>query len=564
MSHSDVLDGGTGNRVGRRRFVGGALGLAAAASLTAAGCSAGSPSGSSQSGGSTVVHRPSYIPAKVARPDHPATAAGADAAYLKFPHDLVTSVPEPPGKGGSFTALVLGVGGLPTPMARNAGWQQLNAALGTTLNMNIVNQPDYAAKWGTLTAGNDIPDIMYISAVPALPNVYPFLQSACANLTEFIGDDAVKDYPNLANYPSTSWNVTLFDGQVWGVPAVRSVAGFPMYVQTSLMKKLGIAEDFPKNTGDFTALCKELTDEAAGRWALGVTNDTTTGPYGMYWFQSIFRAPNNWRLNADGSLVKDIETDEYAAALEYLAGLVKAGYVSPDAKPNGDLTNDMFDGKIAMRVNSWASYQNLYTDQAFALKQTYRALPPFGHDGGKPGNLLAPGNFGYAVIKKGSDDRVKQMLGILNYFAAPFGTKEYMAVTYGKEGVDYTYNAAGSPIYTSTGNQDLVAASNPPWTYIGRAPNVLFSRNVSEFADYAYNQDLAMLKAGIADPTQGFYSPTYATKGVQLDQLIADQVTGIAAGRSSMSALAELVKTWKAQGGDQVRQEFQTKIAAAK
>lgn len=31
----------------------------------------------------------------------------------------------------------------------------------------------------------------------------------------------------------------------------------------------------------------------------------------------MFRAPNNWRLNSDGTLQKDFETDEYKAALEF-------------------------------------------------------------------------------------------------------------------------------------------------------------------------------------------------------------------------------------------------------
>jgi hypothetical protein len=34
---------------------------------------------------------------------------------------------------------------------------------------------------------------------------------------------------------------------------------------------------------------------ASALWAMGVTDDNTTGPYNMLFFQGMFRAPNNWR-----------------------------------------------------------------------------------------------------------------------------------------------------------------------------------------------------------------------------------------------------------------------------
>ena len=46
---------------------------------------------------------------------------------------------------------------MPAPVENNPGWQQLNKALGTNLVVNLVPQPDYAAKWGTVTAGGDLP-----------------------------------------------------------------------------------------------------------------------------------------------------------------------------------------------------------------------------------------------------------------------------------------------------------------------------------------------------------------------------------------------------------------------
>src|SRR5690606_13986699 len=53
--------------------------------------------------------------------------------------------------------------------------------------------------------------------------------------------------------------------------------------------------------------------------------------HGIGLAHQMFRVPNEWRLQADGSLVHEIETDEYDAATEYLVRLWKSGAFHPDA-----------------------------------------------------------------------------------------------------------------------------------------------------------------------------------------------------------------------------------------
>lgn len=92
-------------------------------------------------------------------------------------------------------------------------------------------------------------------------------------------------------------------------------------------------------------------------------------------------------------------------ALEYNRGLVEAGCVSPDVRPNLALNNDLMGGtKIAMRGNSWNGY-TLWVNTAPTIKR--RILRPFAFDGGAPGNLLGPGNFGFTAIKKGTPERAQ-------------------------------------------------------------------------------------------------------------------------------------------------------------
>ena len=504
---------------------------------------------------------PNYYPAKSAPPDILGNAKGGEPGWVNFPKDLVKSVAEVPAKGGEVTGMSIWVNAIPTPPERNTAWQQLNQRLGTTLKMNLVPQADYAAKWGTVTASGDLPDLMYVSIVPVLPNVAAFANSSCADLSSYLGGDAVKAYPNLANLPSASWNVCMINGKLWGVPISRPVTGWPMYVQTSLLEKLGMAGSYPKSADDFKAFCKALTNTAQGRWAFGSTNDTTTGPYSITWFLGVFRAPNNWRLGPNGRLTKDIESDEYKAALAYLRELVQLGYMSPDLKSNPDLTNDMFANKIVMRANAWNAYQQLYVDQAAKINQTYRIIPPFGHDGKAGGNLLGPGNFGWVLIKKSSPDRVRELLRVVDYLAAPFGSEEFMVTKFGIKDTHYTFNDKGIPNFTPQGTADLPGSPNVPWVYCGTPAPWLFSPGVPEYARFASVEENQMLDVGIADPTQGYYSPADARRGATLARLIFDRVSGIAAGRQPMSDLDQLVKDWKSQGGDEIRAEYEKAIA---
>jgi putative aldouronate transport system substrate-binding protein len=506
---------------------------------------------------------PNFYPANLAPPDIPAHPKGGAPGYINFPKNLVKSVKQTPAKGGEVSSMTLwSSGGFPTPMERNSGWQQLNKELGTSLKVNLVLQADYAAKWGTVTAGGDLPDLMYVSVVPVLPNVAAFVNASCAELSSYLGGDAVKDYPNLANLPSAAWNVCMIDGKLWGVPVCRTIAGWPAYIQTSLLEKLGMAGPYPTNADDFKAYCKALTNPAQGRWAMGVSNDNTTGPYSMSWFSGIFRAPNNWRLGSNGGLVKDIETEEYKAALIYLRELVQLGYISPDVKSNTDMQNDLFASKIVMRANFWNGYAASYVYRGFPLKQTYRTLPPFGFDGKAGTNLLSPGNFGWTVIRKGSPERIKELLRVLDYLAAPAGSEEYMVTKFGVKGQDWDYDAKGIPQLTPQGNANMSGTPSVAWDRLCASPLFLFSPVDPDFAKYASAEEAKLIDAGVTDPTQGYYSPTDARKGSQLSRLIFDEVSGIAAGRKPVSDLDQLIKDWTAQGGDQMRAEYEKAIAS--
>jgi putative aldouronate transport system substrate-binding protein len=95
---------------------------------------------------------------------------------------------------------------------------------------------------------------------------------------------------------------------------------------------------------------------------------------------------------------------------------------------------------------------------------------------------------------------------------------------------------------------------------LARPPQVNFSLDVADLGKVAHDDQGAFIAAGIADPTVGQSSPTYEAKGAQLEQMIFDRVSDIASGRSQLSDFDQLVKDWRAQGGDMARSEYQASL----
>jgi putative aldouronate transport system substrate-binding protein len=62
----------------------------------------------------------------------------------------------------------------------------------------------------------------------------------------------------------------------------------------------------------------------------------------------------------------------------------------------------------------------------------------------------------------------------------------------------------------------------------------------------------------------GLYSPTYATKGASLTMAMTDSVNGILFGRAAVNSLDALVKTWRTNGGDVIRAEYEDALMKSK
>jgi putative aldouronate transport system substrate-binding protein len=507
------------------------------------------------------VRLPTYIAAKGPKPDLPSTGPGVDDGYLAFPRaSLYKSVQQPPGEGGDVSVLTLSYYPPFTPLEQNPALQEINKQLNVTLHLNMVAPTDYLTRFNTTIAGGSLPDLMFLGVIP---NAAEFLQSQCADLTPYVSGDAIKDYPNLANLPPLAWKSTVYNGAIMGVPPPRSAPSSVLYVNRTRYDQ-EIGNTVPKNADDWKRILVQMTNPQADKWAVAAGGSGFGFGVGAAWYPGMFGAPNMWGLEPGGKLVHQRETEQFKSAVGYVRDLFAAGVYHPNSGNYGALAikDDHVAGKFAFAESTWtATYPDFWHRGAAANPPVaMRIMPPFTFDGNgsvkyfvSPAVQIGYPLLGITVLKKASEDRIRELLGVLNFLAAPFGSQEALLIDYGVEGADYTFDEKGNPVPTQRGPADSTYVE---WNLVMQHLPALYDAAFPEFARVAQGEEQMLLANAIQNPTLGYYSATNLRKGATLDQNFNDGVTDVITGRRPLTDFDQIVKDWAANGGDQIRQEY--------
>lgn len=526
----------------------GAVGVVAAGSL--AGCGTQTALNASAASASVL---PKYIPLSGVTADLPGTAAGVPAAFLNYPAKPFRAVAAPFMKGQKVSAITNIFGPPPTPADNNPAWQAILKRLGGTVDITAVSSDDYDTKLNTVIAGSDMPDLM-LNDGAAIADIIGFLESACQDLTPFLAGDKVKAYPNLANIPQAFWKPTVQNGKLFGIPIPRGMTGGSGFINQTFFEAAGVSDTSTiKSADDYFALAKQLT--GANRWALGSTK------FGLIPFEHIFHVPYNWTLK-NGKLVKDFETPEYLEAISFVQKLYAAGCYAPGSEgwTKSQMSNAFISGQVAQIYDGLPAFGKPggYQQTVPAANPANKVAPflPFSAHGGKATVWLDNIDFAWTMVKKGSADHIKLVLQVANFLASPFGSEEYLLMNYGVEGADYTKDAQGNPVPTPQAALDTAV----PWKYLAAGPNTLYSPQFPDAIKTLHAAYSKLVPLGVADPTQGLFSPTYAQQGLTIAKPISDAVTNFIAGRGSLNEVKSAISNWKSAGGDKIRAEYQSAL----
>lgn len=517
------------------------------------------------SSGTSGAQLPTYVPFKGPEPDLPGTAAGVQPAYFSYPKNPPRIFSQPPLKGIEVTGIVSTPTPPPPPMDQNPTWQEVNRRMGATLRLSVVPSPDYPTKLATMMAGEDTPDLVYINQGGPLPvaNLLTWLQAKCTDLTPFLSGDAVKEYANLANMPTLHWKGpgTFYAGKLWGVPCPRPIIASALMTHQEMLDEIGAG--VPTNADDFKRVLLALTRPNQNVWGMGVQGSQSFNLAGI--FSQLFGAPNNWKVESNGKLVKNFETDEFKTAVGYVRDLYQAGVFHPNSTtysaPGAD--GDFDAGRFAFYYSTWTGFSTVFWPQSLRINPAtrLRPVPPFMADGKTtPRFFLGSANFGNTYFKKTTPERARDLLRVMDFLASPFGTQEQMLLSYGLPGQDYNLDADGNPLASPEG-----FASKPvPWRFMTQYPVVQYNTvNSREYATVAHAGEEQMVAAGLLDPTVSLYSPTYANANATLQGDFYSGITDIVTGRRPIGDLNGLVGDWRSKGGDKMRAEFEQSLAGA-
>ncbi|MFF3501059.1 extracellular solute-binding protein [Streptomyces sp. NPDC003247] len=519
-------------------------------------CSSGSDDGDVSNAGKELAPWPAYTPATGVKPDLAPTDEGVQAGYTSYPADLTTSVSRTPGDGSTVKVMSVTFGTPPKGSSENQFWRAVEKALGVKIEYTVIPQGDYQKKMATVMAGDpdSLPDIINVFSGFALPRETQFVQRRAEDLSPFLSGDAVADYPNLANIPTHAWSdMGRIGGRIYGIPLERPLPGSTLWLNQQMFTDAGMKDGWTSD--DFAGVAKAAT--GGKKYALGASAGSG---FGNGWHVAAHRAPVEWAVDKNGTFHSQYLDERYKAAVAFQAQLRKQGSYHPDATSMStpDLQTLWLNGTVGSMQNGFGAYTTLYNDSEGLLTPT-PALP-YGVNGESGGIIGARRSFGYTILKKAKKERIQMLLRLLDYLAAPFGTKEYELVHYGVEGTHFTRGKDGSPQYTKLGEVENI--TNLPFRYLAEGPQVLFVPGRPEAVQALHTWQQKVVPLAIRNASYGLQSATDATQGATLDQMIGDTITAVIAGRAPLSDLDATLKNWRSRGGDKIAEEYAKEYAA--
>jgi putative aldouronate transport system substrate-binding protein len=516
----------------------GVVGLAAGPLL--AGCSAPAASDVSNAG-KKLAAWPTYVANDVAKYDLSALPNGGAPGVLNYPSlPLPASVSSVPGDGSKVTAMTLSYGS-PVSTSNNKLLQAVSKALGVDLQPNFVvdNGTSFAAAQTTLQAGHDLPDI--IGGTNSLPS--SFIQASCADLTPYLSGDAIKDYPNLASIPREGWELAgRIGGKIYTIPIYRYNAPGQGYVGNRTLLTAADAWDTKgQSASAFGATMAKVA--SGGKSAMGSTSGI---PFGYGFHLGAAGVANQWSLTG-GKFQHYALDPAFPDALANMQGFYKKGLFNPDA-----LTASSAEQTAKFLSQDWAStflglgsVSTLYAQVGSSFDAGL--LYPYGSGAQIYGGGTV---FNGTALKKASPERIKMLLRIMDFLAAPFGTKEWELLNYGVEGTHFTRGSDGAPsVPTDLGKTE--SASNLPFKYIAQQPQPIFQPGAPQITQSIYNDYKALMPIVLANPAAAYtsgsaaYSANYAGLQAAMNSAVSDVVSGKASVSGWKDTAAQLRSQFK-------------------
>ncbi|GAA1491267.1 sugar ABC transporter substrate-binding protein [Brachybacterium sacelli] len=489
------------------------------------------------------VTLPTYRPLEGLTPDLPGSSEGLHDVYLTVPDQLLTTTTAEPITSGTITGLTQTFQTPPPPMDRNPFWQRLNSALGGVFDLDVVVD-DYPSKFATTLASGNLPDLMWVPPNQGIPNVGPMLEAAFTDLTDYLAGDAVLEYPNLAALREDSWRTAVVNGRIWGAPIPSTPFGQVYVGNPAVWQEV---DGFrAESATQFLEKCRELSIPGR-RWAL-----EPFLPNAFHMIGEWFGVPNGYRVEEDRSLTAAQQTDEYLEALEFARELFASGAFYPDfnlAEAPQLLANGTLSALVSVGPSGAAETRQDDPELRGDILIPFPAV-----EGRIPTYDMGYGTVGFTPFRKTDDEaRIRELLSVIDYLSAPFGTTEFMQVNWGTEGKEYTVED-GNYVLTKEGSQNVPGLQSA--LEIMAAGEGVIYNPIPDDSRYIYEREQELLPLAQKSPTKGLYSPTDSRVGTTIKTRLDEARDEVIQGRATMDHFTAALREWEEEGGKQIIEEY--------
>jgi putative aldouronate transport system substrate-binding protein len=506
------------------------------------------------SGTATVPDRisavlPRHTAFDLVKPDLPGIPPVANG-FLRYPTTLVDAISGVPGRSGQkATAMTPWWGPTPPGLGGNAYYDAVNAELGVPLDFSVQDGNTYADKLNATLSARDVPDLLCVPSweVVKIPRFSDAVKALFEDLTDYLAGDAVAPYRMLGSLPTGAWQNAVWGGRLAAIPWPTD-GPFPwaLFYRKDLLDAAGLTH--PTSLEELRTIGRAVTKPDRGVWAF---NDIFPM---VQMFHRVPGSRDGWRRKAGGGLEFKYETPEYRAALEFMAGLYAEGMVHPDivASEGADAKQLFRGGKILFLQDGPGAWQGMQAEESKVTPEfNMQPVPIFGAGGGDPLVWGSDQPIFYTFVKKGlGRERTEELLRVLDWTAAPFGTKEWELREYGKEGTHFTRDANGAPVATALAQKEIAFQYG---FIVGRSPAVVTRPETPNYVRDMITYSNAMVRFLEKDPWTGIKleMPANYSKVVVPTE---EKITDIVRGRRPLSDLDGIVTEWRNGGGDEARE----------
>jgi putative aldouronate transport system substrate-binding protein len=406
---------------------------------------------------------------------------------------------------------------------------------GTDLDITYVPANVYEEKINVTMTSGDMPQVVMIQNTNGTSVINGIRSGMFWDLTPYLDE-----FPNLKKFDQQVIENLKVDGKYYFIPRPRPLVRNGTIIRKDWLENVGM--DAPATIDEFYDLLKAFKEKDPDQ---NGQNDT----YGMLLYENVIPgdifawhgSPNNWRVDDDGSFIKDVETAEYKDGLAFVRKLYSEGLVTKEFAivVRNEARKDLYNNKVGLSIEALDAVVPFYYFQQEDTKNYYDMLA------GPPINNLSfstSGHNGGSLISKTSVKTEDELRSILKYFDT-MNSEEAKS-----EFVRIAQENEKKPAEQQFNVDDLKNLIN--------TDALIYPPGDSDRDEMLRNRMAEHSAVGVADPSLGLISPTQIEKNEQLNTIITDARTKYIMGEIDEAGFDAQVELWKKTGGSQVAKEL--------